>query len=101
VAIGMIAEAEIAEHLGLCDREVVERQRALLSRAGLPIALPTVTFSTLWAAMQHDKKVAAGRIYGVLPERVGQGRIVPIERATLKEWFSRQRDRTPKRVAKV
>ena len=65
VAIGMIYEADLARHLGLCDEAVVTRLRALVRAAGLPTCLPPVTFSALWRAMQQDKKVSAGTIYCV------------------------------------
>ncbi|HJU03500.1 MAG TPA: 3-dehydroquinate synthase, partial [Nitrospiraceae bacterium] len=91
VAIGMVAEAEIAERLGLCPPDVVARQRALISRLGLPVSLPQRTFPDLWEVMQHDKKVADGRIYCVLPERIGRVRIAPLEQAALKEWFEQTR----------
>lgn len=97
VAIGMIAESEIGEYLGFCGPDVAARQRALLGRIGLPVSLPAVTFSDLWGAMQHDKKVTHGLVYCVFPERVGQVRIAPLERSILKRWFDRHRGR-PKAV---
>jgi 3-dehydroquinate synthase len=90
VAIGMVAEAEIAECLGLCRSDVVARQRALISRIGLPTSLPSVTFPDLWEAIQHDKKVAGGRIYCVLPDHIGRVQIAPLERAAFKAWFDRR-----------
>jgi 3-dehydroquinate synthase len=92
VAIGMVQEADLARYLGRCEPEVVERQRALVRRAGLPDALPGTSFSALWAAMQHDKKVAQGRVYCVLPERIGRVVVQPLEREACRQWFER-RDR--------
>ena len=94
VAIGMIAEAELAEHLGICQAGVAARQRRLLNRLGLPVFLPAVSFSDLWAAMQHDKKVAQGRLYCVFPERVGRVQIAPLQRSVFKEWFERRKKRS-------
>jgi 3-dehydroquinate synthase len=91
VAIGMVQEADLARHLGRCAPEVVERQRTLVRRAGLPDALPATTFSRLWAAMQHDKKVAQGRVHCVLPERIGRVVIQPLERETCRQWFEQRR----------
>lgn len=96
VAIGMVQEADVARHVGRCDKEVATRQRALVREAGLPDTLPPVTFSELWGAMQHDKKVAQGRLYCVLPVRVGQVVIEPLERATFERWFA-SRPREPHR----
>ena len=90
VAIGMVQEADLARHLGRCAPDVVERQRTLVRRAGLPDALPETTFGRLWAAMQHDKKVVQGRVYCVLPERIGRVVIQPLEREACRQWFEQQ-----------
>jgi len=74
----------------------VERQRVLLRRAGLPDALPAVTFNRLWAAMQHDKKVAQGRVFCVLPERIGRVVIQPLEREACRKWFEQRVTRKPR-----
>jgi 3-dehydroquinate synthase len=95
VAIGMVQEADLARHLGRCDLDVVERQRTLVRRAGLPDALPETTFGKLWAAMQHDKKVVQGRVVCVLPERIGRVVIQPLERETCRQWFEQQARRKP------
>ncbi len=87
VAIGMVHEAALSRHLGLCRQDLVSRQRDVIHRAGLPDSLPKMTFTDLWSAMQHDKKVAQGRVYSVFPERIGQVRIAPLERSDCKKWF--------------
>jgi 3-dehydroquinate synthase len=98
VAIGMVQEADLARYLGLCASDVVERQRALVHRAGLPDELPATTFAKLWTAMQYDKKVAQGRVVCVLPERIGKVVIQPLEREACGQWFDEQRRRgTPVR----
>ena len=99
VAVGMVQEADLARHLGLCATDVVDRQRALVRRAGLPDGLPKATFDKLWTAMQHDKKVAEGRVYCVLPERIGRVVIQPLEQEACRQWFDRQRQHaTPVRT---
>ncbi|MEW6542031.1 MAG: 3-dehydroquinate synthase [Nitrospirota bacterium] len=97
VAIGMVQEADLARHLGLCDEAVVARLRELVRAAGLPDALPPVTFAELWDAMQHDKKVAQGLVHCVLPERVGAVRIAPLERTAVKDWFRQRTHRSRRR----
>jgi 3-dehydroquinate synthase len=87
VAIGMVQEADLARSLGLCSAAVVARQRELVRRAGLPDALPPVRFAELWGAMQHDKKVAQGRLHCVLPKRIGQVVIVSLEQGQVTRWF--------------
>ncbi|MER3424564.1 MAG: 3-dehydroquinate synthase [Nitrospiraceae bacterium] len=93
VAIGMVQEADISRTFDL-----VERQRDLVRRAGLPDALPSLTFSGLWEAMQHDKKVAQGRVYCVLPERIGEVRVAPLERTEFKNWFGNRQSSKAARV---
>jgi 3-dehydroquinate synthase len=97
VAIGMIYEADLARHLALCDEGVVARLRALVQAAGLPASFPRVTFSALWRAMEQDKKVSAGTIYCVVPERIGSVRIVPLELEKTREWFDSMRAREARR----
>lgn len=95
VAIGMVQEASLAAHLGLCRPEVVARQRALVRAAGLPDGFPspTLRFGDLWSAMQHDKKVAKGQVHCVLPRRVGEVTIAPLEQAACRDWFAAQTGR--------
>jgi len=72
VALGMVAEARLAERRGLVDAKVAERQRRLLARFGLPVALADLPDpDRLLAILRHDKKAAAGRLRFVLPTAVG------------------------------
>lgn len=88
VGIGMVQEADLARHLGLCDMDVVERIRRVVEAAGLPHELPRISFTALWNAMQSDKKVAHGIVYCVLPKRIGQVAIVPLNRRDCATWFA-------------
>ncbi len=88
VAIGMVYEADLGRHLQVCDESVAARIRALLASADLPVRLPRVSFSALWAAMQQDKKVSAGTVYCVVPERIGSVRIVALEKDRTRAWFN-------------
>lgn len=87
VAVGMVYEADLARHLGYCREETVARLRSLVKEAGLPDRLPKVAFNALWGAMQQDKKVSAGTIYCVVPERIGAVRIIPLEKSQTRAWF--------------
>lgn len=93
VAIGMVQEADLARFLGLCRWEVVDRQRALVRQAGLPDRLPRVAFPELWGGMLHDKKVAQGRVYCVMPREVGRVTITPLEKTACRQWFAEVRSR--------
>jgi 3-dehydroquinate synthase len=75
VALGMIAASELAAALGECAADVPRRVRELVALAGLPTRAALAGDAALEAAMQHDKKVADGRIRFVLPERIGSVRI--------------------------
>jgi 3-dehydroquinate synthase len=93
IGIGLVQEADLAHHMGLCGREVVERIRNVVQRAGLSEQVPQASFASLWAAMQHDKKVLGGRVIGVWPVKIGEVVIRPIERQVCAAWFQSKRRR--------
>ena len=72
VSVGMTAAAEIGRRLGVTPREVVERQRALLERFGLPTRGPKLDPERVVAAIALDKKVTAGAVSWVLLEDIGR-----------------------------
>jgi 3-dehydroquinate synthase len=76
VAIGMVCASRLAESLGRIGPEVTERQRALLTRLGLPTVVSNLNHDALVAAMQRDKKVEHGRLRFVLPSRLGNVELV-------------------------
>ena len=90
VGLGMVQEASMAQYLGMCSKDVVERQDDLIKRVGLPSTMPKMKFLDLWQAMQHDKKVVKGDIHCVLPQRIGEVRVVPLVRDSIRKWFSIQ-----------
>ena len=87
VGIGLVQEADLACHMGLCGRDIVERIRSLVQRAGLSDQISQPSFAPIWGAMQHDKKVVGGQVVGVWPVRVGEVVIRPIERQVCATWF--------------
>jgi 3-dehydroquinate synthase len=87
VGIGLVQEADLACHMGLCGRDIVERIRSLVQRAGLSDLIAQPSFAPIWGAMQHDKKVVGGQVVGVWPVRVGEVVIRPIERQVCADWF--------------
>ncbi|HZK34491.1 MAG TPA: 3-dehydroquinate synthase [Bacillota bacterium] len=72
VAIGMVAEAELAVHLGLVGRAYVDSLKGLLAKADLPTRLPKYDISVLMNHMQKDKKNKRNRIVFVLPTKPGR-----------------------------
>lgn len=88
VALGMEVAGRIAVERGLISAQDLSRQRKLLQAIGLPVACPGVDGEAILAAMQHDKKVRAGRTRWILPTRIGQAQMysdIPVEtvRATI------------------
>lgn len=71
VALGMHAAAVLAAELGMVDATFVKRQRAALVAYGLPVSWPGIPMDKTLAAMKHDKKVQAGTIKFILPDRIG------------------------------
>ncbi len=72
VAIGMALEARLAQRLGLAATAVVDRQNALLARAGLPTKLGAVSRRAVWRAMALDKKIRDGVLRCPLPVGIGE-----------------------------
>lgn len=93
VGIGLVQEADLASHMGLCGRDIVERIRNLVQRAGLSEQVSEASFTSLWGAMQHDKKVIGGRVIGVWPVQIGKVLIRPIERQVCAAWFQNKHGR--------
>ena len=92
VAIGMTGAALLSQRLGLLSEKVVERQRNLLKRFGLPTTCENVDFALVLKAMELDKKVKEKTIRWVLLEDIGQPVVrgdIPLEQVTgvLKELF--------------
>ena len=78
VAAGMVAAAEIGRRMGVTPPDLVERQRVLIERAGLPTRPPAgIDRDRVRAALKMDKKIVAGGQRWVLLEDVGR----PIVRA--------------------
>ncbi|MEA5596160.1 3-dehydroquinate synthase [Rivularia sp. UHCC 0363] len=72
VAIGMVAAGEIAAKLGMWQVEEVQRQNALIEKAGLPIKLPAgLDIAEIIESLQLDKKVKAGKVRFILPTQIG------------------------------
>ena len=89
VTIGMVAEAQMAEEIGLADPGIAQTIRAALVNTGLPVEIPAeLETGRIVAAMQHDKKKAAGQVRFALPVRIGEVRVGVV----IEDW--------PERLAK-
>lgn len=73
VAIGMSLEAELSEKIGVLDKQGALRIKLIMDSYGLPSELPMdMNISRLIPYIKFDKKVEAGQIKLILPERIGK-----------------------------
>ena len=81
VAIGMVAEARLAERLGIASPGLSARIAAALIGLGLPVAIPPEFPPRLLSdAIRLDKKKASGVVRFSLPVDIGKVEIgVPVE----------------------
>lgn len=73
VSMGMVAASQIAVSKGLFSSEGFDRIRRLLDGLGLPVTIGR-QFETerLLGFLRHDKKAQAGKVFFVLPVRIGE-----------------------------
>jgi 3-dehydroquinate synthetase len=72
VAIGMMGAALLSHKMGLLSWEIVERQRAILGRFGLPTYCSDIDLTAVLRAMKLDKKVREEAIRWVLLQGIAQ-----------------------------
>lgn len=73
VAAGMVIAAELSAGLGWLPEAAVDRIRALLVRAQLPVVAPDLGVPRYLELMAHDKKVADGQLRLILLQGIGHG----------------------------
>jgi 3-dehydroquinate synthase len=96
VAIGMVAEARVSTKLGICQSELVQRLRALLTRAGLPVDMPAdIDSDQLAAAIELDKKVRGGKVKFVAVEQLGSTRFCFLSSREIVEYAVREETGNP------
>lgn len=84
VAIGMLYEAKIANKMGICNKDIIERLNNLIMRAGLPTKMPEIASDRILETMQIDKKVKDGGIRIVLPEEIGKVSLREVDGSIIK-----------------
>jgi 3-dehydroquinate synthase len=91
VAIGMQLAAAYAAHLGLAPDADSKRLQQLLSRLGLPTALPSgVDADLLVAKMRLDKKAVSGNLRLILWQGIGQAfRTDDVDASGLRNFLNR------------
>jgi len=72
VAIGMVAAAKIANRTTNFSAESVARLVELLEKLGLPTKVDGLPIRKVLKALEVDKKVIAGKLKFVLPEKIGK-----------------------------
>ena len=76
VSIGMVAEAKLAEIIGLAPSGLSKEIAKSLESIGLPVSIPPGLDKTeIIAAMKRDKKVAGGLVKFALPAAIGDMRV--------------------------
>jgi 3-dehydroquinate synthase len=76
VSLGMVAEARIAERLGIAKYHTTERQVRLLRAVGLPVSGLEVAPPDVLEALSRDKKSRDGRVPFVFAPEIGTFRLV-------------------------
>lgn len=75
IAIGMVAEARLAEQLGLAKTGLTHEIVRVLAGVGLPVEIPeALPRERILDAMRLDKKRAAGKVRFALPISIGEVR---------------------------
>jgi len=73
VAIGMVGACRIAEEMGMFKKEARDRIERLIEKAGLPGRIGVeLSIDDIIQVLSLDKKVRAGKVRFVLPERMGR-----------------------------
>lgn len=95
VAMGMVAEARIAEHLEIAQAGTAARVESACREALLPVALPDVPIESLISFTRADKKARGGRVEYALPERIGamagaeSGWAIPVDDDTIRDALAK------------
>ena len=75
VSIGIVAEAQLAERIGLADQGLANEIKRTTSGLGLPTEIPSnLNRQSILDAMRVDKKRSRGQVRFALPVRVGEVR---------------------------
>ncbi len=72
VAVGMVAAARLANRLRMISADQVERIVELLKKLDLPTTIDALPAKKIIKALSVDKKVRAGKVQFVLPEKIGK-----------------------------
>ncbi len=79
VALGLVAAANLAHDLQLCDGNLAKRIAHLLTKFQLPTSLSKFSPDAIYDAMLHDKKKQKETLRFILPKALGDVAIVEVE----------------------
>ena len=88
VGCGMVMAADLSRRMGFIDAATLERVKALVQAAGLPIAAPPMSAARWIELMQVDKKAAGGEINFILLKPLGHPVITTAPRDLLEATFA-------------
>jgi shikimate kinase / 3-dehydroquinate synthase len=83
VGCGMVMAADLSQRMGFIDGAAVERVRALVRAAGLPVVAPDFGAERWIELMEVDKKNEGGTIKFILLKPLGSPSITGVPRETL------------------
>lgn len=72
ISIGIVAEAMLAERLGIAESGLAERVSRVVAAVGLPIRCPGLKPDRIRSMMNSDKKKVSGELKFALPARIGK-----------------------------
>lgn len=72
VGAGCVMAAMLSQELGYLSENDLERVKALVEAAGLPVCIPSLPMQAAKAAMAGDKKSVAGVVRFILMESIGK-----------------------------
>jgi 3-dehydroquinate synthetase len=78
VALGLVAEAAVAEALGSAPQGTAARVEALVERLGLRTRVPPAELLAAWPYVTSDKKRARGSVRLPLLSSVGASAVMPV-----------------------
>lgn len=92
VAVGMVLAARYAAEKGMCDASVEDAVRELLMQFCLPVQVDrTLSVDEIMNGMALDKKVQDGQLVFILPEAMGNVKIVKgIQQSEIKVLLLRE-----------
>lgn len=87
VSIGMVMMTRAAVKKEYCKPDVLERLIALLQQYHLPTEVPYPA-NALLDIVRSDKKTMGNTVNLIVPEKIGQCRVVPIQTCDLLDWLT-------------